>query len=692
MPEFADTEVDPTAQRFAELHALRLTLETHLASAQETLDQYRDPQSGGWYHLHPNVAPKSPGDFSRASTATCLALDRVAGLRMVEADKAQTLADAILTGPWDSAGLPEDNPFTVAFLLEALADLKNLGASIDDSQETKIRDKSARLVGAFDEHSELADEGGIAVNPYPATAFLTFKAVHALMRWASIDSSIGEMFSSNLRQKISRWSWAALHAESVLVSSNSHDADVFELAYAILTVTTITEFSEMTPPQRGIIGYGLDQFFAAQGPDGTWPRSRPLFHYPTYGDAYCYDYELLVSVLGNKRLRPLLREHLTELRIAALALERLRFPVGIGFGWSSGHLRQIRSAESWSTASVFHFCFELTTLVALEIRRLVFDDVGQSLPEVLPVASGKIDRSKFLDSRIEREGENQLSLTEVIDQGFLAPIYGSLEQASRGSGFPKDVPRAAIFYGPPGTSKTQLAQLIADALGWPLLKIDPSHLTRRGLDRLHAEANRLFGMLEAADETVVLLDEFDELVREREGPNEVLSRFLTTAMLPKLTALHDRRQIVVLLATNHVESFDSAIRRPGRFDMIVPVMQPTLEAKLAVPAWSSVADKVSELGIRFDLIKFGEIRTHLDALTYSEYSAIVQRLGSALSIREFERIASEAYHGCTLKQQLPVIEHEGPDEPESWERRVMSQQSKIRLPESLPGMTHLTES
>ncbi len=447
----------------------------------------------------------------------------------------------------------------------------------------------------------------------------------------------------------------------------------------------------MTPPQRSIIGYGLDQFFAAQGPDGTWPRSRPLFHYPTYGDAYCYDYELLVSVLGNNRLRPLLREHLTELRIAALALERLRFPVGTGFGWSSGHLRQIRSAESWSTASVFHFCFELTTLVALEIRRLVFDDVGQSLPEVLPNASGKIDRSKFLDSRIEREGESPLSLTDVIDQGFLAPIYESLGQASRGGGFPKDVPRAAIFYGPPGTSKTQLAQLIANALGWPLLIIDPSHLTRRGLDRLHAEANRLFGMLEAADQTVVLLDEFDELVREREGPNEVLSRFLTTAMLPKLTALHDRRQIVVLLATNHVESFDSAIRRPGRFDMIVPVMQPTLEAKLGVPSWGSVADRVRELGIRFDLIKFGEIRTHLDALTYSEYGAIVQRLSSAPSIREFERIASEAYHGCTLKQLLPIIEHEGRDEPESWERRVMSQQSKIRLPQGVLGMTQLTE-
>jgi hypothetical protein len=187
-------------------------------------------------------------------------------------------------------------------------------------------------------------------------------------------------------------------------------------------------------------------------------------------------------------------------------------------------------------------------------------------------------------------------------------------------------------------------------------------------------------MLEAADQTVVLLDEFDELVREREGPNEVLSRFLTTAMLPKLTALHDRRQIVILLATNHVESFDSAIRRPGRFDMIVPVMQPTIEAKLAAPAWRAAADRVRELKIQFDLRKYGDIRQHLDALTYSEYNGVVTQLSAASSIEVFTRIASEAYHNCTLTQKLPVVEYESVDDQESWEQRVLSQQSKIRLP------------
>ena len=83
----------------------------------------------------------------------------------------------------------------------------------------------------------------------------------------------------------------------------------------------------------------------------------------------------------------------------------------------------------------------------------------------------------------------------------------------------------------------------------------------------------------------MLLDEFDELVREREVAGEYQSRFLTTAMLPKLQGLSNRRRLVYLIATNHPEQFDAAIRRPGRFDMVLPVMPPTLGAKRA--KWGS---------------------------------------------------------------------------------------------------------
>jgi hypothetical protein len=92
-------------------------------------------------------------------------------------------------------------------------------------------------------------------------------------------------------------------------------------------------------------------------------------------------------------------------------------------------------------------------------------------------------------------------------------------------------------------------------LGWPVLSVDPSYLVEEGLDRIQALASRLFRMLTMTEQVVVLLDEFDEMGRDRARADELLSRFITTAMLPKLASINDQRKIVFLLATNYISGF-----------------------------------------------------------------------------------------------------------------------------------------
>lgn len=455
---------------------------------------------------------------------------------------------------------------------------------------------------------------------------------------------------------------------------------MFELAYAALTVSAATQLQDMTPPQRDTLGYVINQFFDAQLDEGTWPRSRPLFLYPRLGNAYCYSYELLVHLLDDEQLRPLLLRNLNRLSAAARGVERERFPLGSGaWGWSSGHLRQISGPESWSTASVFHYCHSLNELVSDAVRRAVFGYVEES---AVPSASSQpqlpvvIAEDRFVDSRITFEDDSELSLKDVLVERFLTPLVEAMPVILKGQAIPDSAPTSAIFYGAPGTSKTQLAGIVADALGWPLLKLDPSHLTRMGLDRLHAETYRLFSMLGAAERVVVLLDEFDELVREREAPNEALSRFLTTAMLPKIAALKERRKLVFLLATNHLEVFDSAIARPGRFDMIVPVQPPSLEAKLR--KWSAVEQRAKNL--RIDFSSDTRLDEWLSDLTYAEFKAIASQLETASTKQLFRDHAARAWDKCTLQSI-------GPDD-KSWQQRIKDERRKIRLPGSLQDGSH----
>jgi transitional endoplasmic reticulum ATPase len=103
---------------------------------------------------------------------------------------------------------------------------------------------------------------------------------------------------------------------------------------------------------------------------------------------------------------------------------------------------------------------------------------------------------------------------------------------------------------------------------------------RRGLDQIQAEVDRIFDMLVELEQVVVFLDEFDEMVRERDSSDEPFSRLLTNLLLPKLSRLSDRRLVVFVIATNHIERFDAAIRRPGRFDMVLPVLPPSFESKM----------------------------------------------------------------------------------------------------------------
>src|SRR5262249_18527337 len=151
-------------------------------------------------------------------------------------------------------------------------------------------------------------------------------------------------------------------------------------------------------------------------------------------------------------------------------------------------------------------------------------------------------------------------------------------------------------------------------------------------------------MLASLERVVVLLDEFDELVRERTAEeSEVLSRFLTTAMLPKLSLINERRRIIFIIATNHIESFDFAIRRPGRFDLILQIMPPSMEAKLA--HWPDVANKLNS----FDLRDNSKIEQALTELTYAEFSELSAKIAGAQNVDQAKKIIETLHKGCTLQ-------------------------------------------
>jgi hypothetical protein len=656
----------PHGLDFVELKDLSEYLERIQEHADASLRYFRHEADGGFDH---RVDPaEGPSKTSKASTATCLAYLRATGKLSGKdwADETrEELRRNLIDGEWKSAGLDEDNPFTTSFLLEAI---HCLGATtgLDGGRTEKVDSKIEML------NKALEKEGGLVIGEYPPTAFLTFKAVRVLRQWDRLEADVAK--------KVSKWIWGHLYEESMLIAADSPDADFFELAYSVLTASATSHLDRMTPRERRLLRHAIEQFFGGQRKDGTWPRSRPLFLYPRIGYAYCYDYELLVPLIAERQLRPYVAPHLEALRSAAWALDPRLVPLESderAYGWSSEHHGKDSEPESWPTASVFHFCFELGRLVSDAIRRDVFEYVDAAYEDPKEHAPTGAALDELMDMEFEYDGATY-SFKEVFEREFIEPLRRDRDLVRDGRSFPKDTKVSAIIYGPPGTSKTGLAKMIARTLGWPLLALDPSHLTRRGLDNVHAEADALFGRLRLSDQIVVLLDEFDELVREREVAGEFQSRFLTTAMLPKIAALHARRRLVYIVATNHLEQFDAAISRPGRFDVIVPLMVPTAAEKFKKwPRLEDARKRLEEAKLDDGL---GEM---IGDLTYSEAGELEAQLADVAEPEEIKSAVENAAARATVT--LPVVDpsdssgaSQGQTGDETWKARLARESSKIR--------------
>jgi transitional endoplasmic reticulum ATPase len=132
-------------------------------------------------------------------------------------------------------------------------------------------------------------------------------------------------------------------------------------------------------------------------------------------------------------------------------------------------------------------------------------------------------------------------------------------------------PRTIIFFGPPGTGKTHFVKAIAGILQWWFVEVSPSTLMEDGAERLGANLKRFMERTGDLDETVVFIDEFEEIAGSRDQASRI-DKSITNEFLKQVPLLKRRdRKILLVCATNYIRDLDSALLRPGRFDLIIPV-------------------------------------------------------------------------------------------------------------------------
>ncbi len=143
--------------------------------------------------------------------------------------------------------------------------------------------------------------------------------------------------------------------------------------------------------------------------------------------------------------------------------------------------------------------------------------------------------------------------------------------------------RAGILMtGDPGNGKTLLAKATAGEAGVGFMAVQGSDLGGLIVGMGARRIKRLFKKARRHAPVIVFIDEVDAIaVRRFESANGIGTDSAQSVgqLLTELDGMAKRAGVVVIAATNRPEALDPAVTRAGRFDLLVEVPPPNLEAR-----------------------------------------------------------------------------------------------------------------
>jgi len=240
---------------------------------------------------------------------------------------------------------------------------------------------------------------------------------------------------------------------------------------------------------------------------------------------------------------------------------------GDRLGWHSEHVNERGMVHMWETSQVLLFLVHYATLLQ---RKVAADGL---------VHAGLRPREWRRINEAPNYWQNSEPLQVLSELGGYAVLDKIQEQFLTSPSSSTSL----LLYGPPGTGKTTVAEQMAVRLKRPLLTITVSDFLAGGASEVEARAKGIFQVLEEQEDLIILFDELDQFLLDRNSRRYArqtdIFQFLTPGMLTKLQDLKDRGRCIFIMATNYYERIDSAIKRQGRFDQRLLLSLPDTERR-----------------------------------------------------------------------------------------------------------------
>ncbi|MFB6227407.1 MAG: AAA family ATPase [Halobacteriales archaeon] len=134
-------------------------------------------------------------------------------------------------------------------------------------------------------------------------------------------------------------------------------------------------------------------------------------------------------------------------------------------------------------------------------------------------------------------------------------------------------PTGVLLYGPPGTGKTLIAEAVASAVDAAFYHVSGPEITSKYKGESEERLREIFDRARDEAPSIVFFDEIDAVAPERDDGGDMENR-VVGQLLSLMDGLEARGDVIVIGATNRVDSLDPALRRPGRFDREIEIGVP----------------------------------------------------------------------------------------------------------------------
>src|ERR687892_1200041 len=145
-----------------------------------------------------------------------------------------------------------------------------------------------------------------------------------------------------------------------------------------------------------------------------------------------------------------------------------------------------------------------------------------------------------------------------------------------------EAPKGVLLHGPPGTGKTLLAQAVANETNANYYSIAGPEIMSKFYGESEERLRDTFKQAQDNAPSIIFIDELDSIAPKRDEVSGDVEKRIVSQLLTLMDGLEARGKVVVIGATNRVNSIDPALRRPGRFDREIEIGIPDEGGRLDI--------------------------------------------------------------------------------------------------------------